>query len=63
MTKFETKEQRQKVVDKVQASSALEGYEPLTPNDGVAYKLQQDWIDGKITLKESKKKLMEYYGL
>lgn len=62
MSSSQTKADRQKISDRVQASSALEGYEPLTLDDGVPYILQQEWIDGKITLEESKQKLLEHYA-
>lgn len=63
MAKKQTKADRQKIANDVQASSALEGYEPLSPNDGVPYQLQQQWIEGEITMQERRKRLMEHYGL
>lgn len=44
-----------------EASNALEGIEPLT--EGVAYVLQQRWLNGEISIDERGQLLAEHYGI
>jgi hypothetical protein len=60
MQKIQCKE-RCDIVQWVEASEALEGYEPLT--EGVAYELNQQWIKGDISLEEKGKLLFLHHGL
>ncbi len=59
-----TKEQKERadIVARVEASEALEGYAPLSADSGVAYQLEQRWIQGEITLEQKGALLAEYYG-
>ncbi|MEE9493710.1 MAG: antitoxin VbhA family protein [Gammaproteobacteria bacterium] len=51
------------VVHRVEASSALEGYAPLSEEGGYAYELQKQWVLGEITTEEERVLLKKHYGL
>ncbi|MBN4063491.1 antitoxin VbhA family protein [Cardiobacterium sp. AH-315-I02] len=53
--------ERMAIVQWVEASEALEGYEPLT--EGFAYELEQQWIKGDISLEEKGRLLFKHHGL
>lgn len=57
------KEKRLEMLASVTASDALEGIKPLVPEDGVPYRLMQDWLDGKITAKQQTMLLKKHYRL
>ncbi len=59
----EEQARREKIAQKVQASEALEGYAPLSPEDGLAYELQQQWIKGEITIEENIARLKAHHGI
>lgn len=59
----ESVEARQKIETAVAASSALEGFESLTPDDGLPYRLQQDWIQGKISIEDRIDQLKKHIGV
>lgn len=50
-------------VRRTEASSALEGYAPLSEEGGYAYELQKQWVLGEINTKEREFLLMEHLGL
>ena len=54
--------ERQKAVEFVEASAALEGYPPLTPNDGIAYELREKWVNGEIGTEEHVTALLEHFN-
>ena len=56
-------QRRAEIVKRVEASSALEGYPPLSEVGGYAYELQQRWILGEITSEENRRLLAKYYGI
>ncbi len=51
------------VVKRTEASSALEGYAPLSQEGGYAYDLQKQWVLGEINTKEREVLLMKHLGL
>ncbi|RBP53516.1 antitoxin VbhA family protein [Arenicella xantha] len=44
--------ERQNAVKFVEASNALEGYAPITPEDELTYELREMWINGQIDTEE-----------
>ena len=56
-------QRRAEIVKRVEASSALEGYPPLSEVGGYAYELQQRWVLGEITSEENGRLLAKYYGI
>ncbi len=51
------------IVHRVEASSALEGYAPLSQEGGYAYELQKRQVLGEITTKEEISLLKAHHGL
>lgn len=56
-------QKRLRIIKEVEASEALEGYDPLSPKDGYSYELQQQWARGEITLEEERELLSKYLGV
>ena len=54
---------RLKIVHRVEASSALEGYAPLSQEGGYAYELQKRQVLGEITTEEEIALLKAHHGL
>ena len=50
-------------VRRTEASSALEGYEPLSKEGGYAYELQKQWVLGEITTEKRESLLIKHLGL
>jgi len=50
---------RQAAVEFVEASDALEGYSPITPEDGIAYELREMWLNGQIDTDERVRLLLK----
>ncbi len=51
------------IVQRVEASSALEGYAPLSEEGGYAYELQKRQVLGEITTEEEIALLKAHHGL
>jgi hypothetical protein len=51
------------IVHRVEASSALEGYAPLSEEGGYAYELQKRQVLGEITTEEEISLLKAHHGL
>ncbi len=55
----ESRLKRTEAVSFVENSAALEGYSPLTKDDGLAFSLRERWVNGEIGEEERISKLLD----